>query len=153
MSANERIRMVAPCGTDCGICEMHLAGSNEQLKNYLVGKGIPEKKIPCPGCRALQGMCPVIPSRCETYGCVEKNGVEYCFQCDSFPCVKLQPSSDRADILPHNIKLYNLCTIRRMGAEEFVKQSGEIKYRYFKGKMAVGSGPRVEEEKETADSQ
>ena len=40
MSSNERINLVAPCGIDCGTCELYLCKENQQLFEYLVGKGI-----------------------------------------------------------------------------------------------------------------
>lgn len=143
MIANERIRLLAPCGIDCGTCEIYLSKDNEQLRAYLVSKGVPEEKLPCAGCRDIEGNCPVIGNQCETYTCCIKKEVDYCFGCGDFPCSKLNPSSDRADVLPHNLKVFNLCTIQRDGEEAFVKSSGDIKNRYFKGKMAIGSGPQT----------
>jgi hypothetical protein len=115
---------------------------NPQLLDVLVSKGIPKEKIPCNGCRSIQGDCPVIKDKCETYKCVTQKNVEFCFECDEFPCVKLQPSADRANILPHNMKVFNLCTIKREGVENFVLKSTEIKQRYYAGKMEVGNGPQ-----------
>jgi hypothetical protein len=138
----ERLTLVAPCGIDCGTCELNMCKDNPQLLDVLVSKGIPKEKIPCNGCRSIQGDCPVIKDKCETYKCVTQKNVEFCFECDEFPCVKLQPSADRANILPHNMKVFNLCTIKREGVENFVLKSTEIKQRYYAGKMEVGNGPQ-----------
>ncbi len=56
----------------------------------------------------------------------------------------MQPSADRADVLPHNAKAFNLCTVKRIGVENFVKVSSEIKERYYRGKMVVGNGPQID---------
>jgi hypothetical protein len=140
---NERFALVAPCGIDCGICELYVCKDNPQLQNMLVGKGIPKEKLPCPGCMAIKGACPVIGVACETYLCAAARNAEYCFSCKDFPCSKLHPAAHRAEILPHNLKIFNLCTIRRIGLEAFIEKSIEIKKRYFTGKMAIGQGPQL----------
>lgn len=143
MFKDERIALVAPCGIDCGTCELNLCKNNEQLFGYLVSKGIPREKLPCLGCRQIKGSCPVIGGQCASYACVTEKDVEFCFLCDNFPCSKLHPSADRADVLPHNLKVFNLCTIQRDGVEGFIEVSTDIKKRYYKGKMAIGKGPQI----------
>ncbi len=140
----ERKKLVAPCGIDCGICELYMSRDNQQLMDYLLVKGIPKEKLPCDGCRSINGNCPVIPCQCDTFKCAETNKVDFCFECDEFPCSKLAPAVDRADTLPHNIKLFNLCMIKKSGLEDFIKKSLEIKQTYYKGKMEVGKGPNLD---------
>jgi hypothetical protein len=144
MMTEERKRLVAPCGIDCGLCELYTCKDDEQLFSYLVSRGLPRGKIPCTGCRAIEGRCPVIGSICATYLCVSVKKVDFCFDCQAFPCSKLNPSADRADVLPHNLKVFNLCTIQRKGVEDFIECSMEFKKRYYKGKMEIGNGPQVE---------
>ena len=98
---------------------------------------------PCNGCRDMEGHCPVIGRQCATYACVKEKDVAFCFQCREFPCAKLHPSADRADVLPHNMKVFNLCTIQRDGVEGFIDLSAELKKKYYKGKMEIGNGPRI----------
>jgi len=139
----ERERLVAPCGIDCGNCQLHMAAGKPELIESLVARGIPREKVPCAGCRNIEGKCPVIQGDCATYTCVLKHAVEFCFECGEYPCGKLLPAADRAAVLPHNLKLYNLGVIRRDGVERFIAASGEIERTYFRGKMAVGKGPRL----------
>ena len=140
----ERAALVAPCGIDCGVCELYSCRNDARLFSALTLRGIPEDKIPCDGCRAVEGHCPVIKEQCETYTCAVEKKVEYCYECREFPCAKLQPSSKRADVLPHNMKVFNLCTMKRDGVEGFVNQSLTIKRRYYAGIMEIGKGPQVE---------
>ena len=142
MLTKERLDLVAPCGIDCGICELYVCKDNAQLQNILVEKGILREKLPCPGCLAIKGVCPVIGSACATYRCASAQNVEYCFACKDFPCSKLHPAAHRAEILPHNLKVFNLCTIKRIGLEAFIEKSIEIKKRYYMGKMEIGQGPQ-----------
>ncbi len=144
MEHAQRFAMVAPCGIDCGICEMHTCKDDPNMLSYFLSKGYPKEKLPCKGCRSIDGQCPVIGTTCATYSCVQKRSVTFCSECSDFPCAKLNPAADRAEILPHNTKVFNLCTIKKLGVEGFVKVSSDIKKRYYKGKMAVGQGPQVE---------
>ena len=143
MSNKERLDLVAPCGIDCGICELYICKDNPQLFDILVEKGIPKDKIPCKGCRSVKGDCPVVGNTCETYKCVSEKKVELCYDCQEFPCIKLHPASNKADILPHNMKVFNLCTIKRIGLSSFIERSPEIKKRYYMGKMDIGKGPQL----------
>jgi hypothetical protein len=144
MITQERLQMVAPCGIDCGICELYTCIENSELSDQLIASGIPKEKIPCAGCRGIQGNCPVIPETCATYHCVQEHNVQFCYECGEFPCNKLQPSADRANILPHNCKVFNLCTIKRDGVEKFAEESILIKQKYYAGKMVIGRGPKID---------
>ena len=143
MDQKERIKLVAPCGIDCGICEAYTCRDNTKIFEYLVSRGIPASKLPCNGCRAIDGDCPTIGSKCETYICVSNKNKEYCFQCSDYPCTMLLPAADRAEILPHNLKVFQLSMIEKHGVEHFLKESPALKLRYYKGKMMVGKGPQL----------
>lgn len=143
MSSDERLNLVAACGIDCGICSLNMCGSDPALLERLVARGIPREKLPCAGCRNIAGHCPLISAPCETFACVREKAVGFCHECDEFPCSRLCPSSQKADVLPHNLKVFNLCTIRRAGLEDFVKASADIERRYFKGRMEIGKGPSL----------
>jgi len=48
-------------------------------------------------------------------------------------------------VAPHNLKVYNLATIKRIGVEEFTRVSLQIKELYYKGRMIIGAGPGIAE--------
>jgi len=137
-----RIELVAPCGIDCGSCELYTCRDDAQLLAFLLSKGVPQDKLPCDGCRNIGGHCPVISNICATYACASERKVDFCFECDTFPCGRLHPAADRADVLPHNLKVFNLCSIKNIGVEGFIEKSSEIKQKYYKGKMRIGEGPQ-----------
>ncbi len=143
MEKNEALAAVGPCGINCGDCELHKAKDDQGLLEALVSKGIKRERLPCPGCRPVRGKCPVIGGTCRTYECVQQRRFDFCYECPDFPCDKLNPAADRADILPHNLKVFNLCTIQRLGVEGFIAQSAELEKMYFKGKMKIGKGPQL----------
>ena len=42
---------------------------------------------------------------------------------------------------PHNMKLYNLCRIKKIGVERWIEEeAGQIRKKYFTGKFIVGKG-------------
>lgn len=136
--------LTAPCGLYCGECVAYRAKDDPALLESLVERGLPREKLPCPGCRLGKGNCPALGCDCETYVCAESRGVEFCHECAEFPCAKLNPAADRANALPHNIKIYNLCCIKHQGLAEWLRRAPEIHKRYFQGKMVIGKGPQIE---------
>ncbi len=141
-----RTKLIAPCGLDCSICGLYLSRNDEQLMDDLISKGIPKEVLPCDGCRAVEGGCPVIHGKCATFECANENRILFCSECNDFPCMKLAPAADKAEVLPHNTKLYNLCVIQRHGVEELIERVLEIKQSYFRGRMEIGEGPKLESE-------
>lgn len=155
MSTTKENMLVAPCGLSCGHCPLYLAKDVPAIMEFLLSTGCNRDSIPCPGCRPLEGKVacaketfdfPKVDGRCATYACVVEHGVEFCFECEEFPCVKLQPCADFAKDLPHNMKVFNLCYIKNHGLTEWLKQYAEIMPRYFFGKIAIGQGPQLSAE-------
>jgi hypothetical protein len=143
MKKTDEIAMIAPCGINCGDCGAHRVKDTPALMDSLLAMGFKKESLPCAGCRALKGNCAVIGSTCETYACIDKRGFVFCFECPEFPCAKLNPAADRANVLPHNTKVFNLCFIQRQGVDKFLEKGPEIKQRYYRGKMEIGKGPQL----------
>ena len=129
-------KMTAPCGLSCFNCVVYQANENEGLRKMISKKlGIPVEKAVCRGCRHEDGNCPILPTECSVYPCVEEKGLTFCFECADFPCDKLHPYVDMAERLPHNTKVFNLCLIKKMGLESWAKdKANSVNETYFKGK-------------------
>ena len=111
MEHREILRQLAPCGLSCGKCfyftgggiGRHAAELKRLLGNFPVyaerfSDFIPQfKDYPafarlldylaepgCAGCREGQCLWP----GCGVTSCWREKGVEFCFQCDEFPCKK-----------------------------------------------------------------
>lgn len=140
--------LTAICGIDCFNCELYKENITDEMRKRIAPflKKDPDG-FQCEGCRASG--CAMIPTECATKKCAESKGVEFCSDCDLFPCVKLQPCCDRADKLPHNYKVYNLCRIKAVGIDEWAKEAKTIRDTYYKGKMAIGAGPQIIDESKT----
>lgn len=143
MSTNADNLLAAPCGICCAECIVYKSKDDQKVQEALIARGMRRESVPCPGCRAIRGKCPVISGTCETYECTGRQGLDFCFQCPDFPCTKLNPAADRADVLPHNLKIFNLCYIKEKGLGRWLEDAAEIQTRYYKGKMVVGKGPLI----------
>ena len=132
-------KMTAPCGIACFDCVAYLAKENEEIRNKVAKQfNIKPEDVFCPGCRTTQGKCGVMPTKCRVYPCAESKGVKFCCDCSDFPCDLLHPVRDKADSLPHNTKVFNLCLIKRMGLEKWEKEKAKkVKENYFHKKWEM----------------
>jgi hypothetical protein len=132
-------QMTAPCGLPCFECILYKASSDPETRNMVVEKlGIPYEKAACQGCRNEKGKIAHNPMACGLYPCAEEKGISFCFECDDFPCDYLHPYADQAATKPHNLKLFNLGLIKKMGLEKWattkVQETGRV---YFTEKWKL----------------
>jgi len=122
------LEMTAPCGLDCFNCPMYLANENESLRAKISEKQkIPLEKAVCKGCRDEGGRIAFLDMAepCSVYRCIQQKGIQFCFDCDNFPCDHLHPYADKASQFPHNTKIFNLCLIKKMGLEPWAKDKAK----------------------------
>lgn len=136
------MELTAPCGLDCFNCPLYLAKDNPAIRKGVAQKmNLPEEKAFCDGCRANEGIIRIIgkTETCGTYKCVKERGIHTCAECeDQFPCDRLQPYADKANVVPHNTKLFNLCLIRKMGLESWAKEkAAQVKRDYYQKELVV----------------
>lgn len=134
--------LTSPCGLDCKNCSFYLAKENDKYKKALSNKlGLEPEKVICNGCRNINGECQALKNLgfsgiCKIFQCVKTKKVEFCFECSDFPCNLLHPMTDRSNILPHNLKVFNLCTIRRIGLKEWEEtESRNSLAKYYNDKL------------------
>ena len=100
------------------------------------------EEIACKGCRLEENGCKFLGQPCETLKCVSEKKLEFCYECEEFPCVMLQPVKEGADRYPHNFKIFNLCRMKTVGVEKWAEEEAKlIRQRYYSGKFIPGSGP------------
>ena len=133
--------MTSPCGLDCFNCAVHMAVENEQLRALIAEKlNISYEMASCRGCRSENGTMAFLgmTEPCNVFKCIQKKGIDFCSECSDFPCDYLHPYADRASERPHNTKVFNLCLIRKMGLEEWVKHKAKsVQDTYFKGELTL----------------
>ncbi len=134
--------LTAPCGLDCFNCELYENNLTSKFTGLIHEKfGVSEQDIPCKGCRQQDGNHFHLTDKgCVTLNCVKAKGVELCCDCGEFPCSYLAPMADGSTKYPHNIKVYNLCRIKKVGIELWIEEAGQIRKKYFTGKFVVGKG-------------
>jgi hypothetical protein len=111
------IKSIAPCGMNCGLCLNYLRAENK-----------------CPGCssgRKVNNAC----IKCAIKLCKERKG-EYCFECDMFPCERIERLDKRYREKYGMSEIDNLRLIRDKGINKFV-DSERKKWQTTKGIYCV----------------
>ena len=107
--------LIAPCGMNCGICSGYLA-----YKYDVKSKGI---RMPyCAGCRPRDKKCAFLKKGCNL---LLNSQVEYCYECDDFPCERLQHIDNRYHTLFRMSVIENLKCIKENGIGLFLKKEEE----------------------------
>jgi hypothetical protein len=107
--------LIAPCGMNCGICSSYLALKYDVKKKDL--------NIPyCKGCRPRGKLCAFLKKKCSL---LLNNSVQYCHQCNEFPCNNLSGIDKRYRTLYRMSMVENLLAIKEQGIEEFLKEQEE----------------------------
>ena len=136
------LQMTAPCGLPCFNCQFYLANHDDEVRAHverlLTLNGVPLDVMLCRGRRNQKG---VLESHklffnrsgpCPAYECSTGKGIDFCYECTDFPCDHLHPHADRATVVPHNTKVFNLCLIRRMGLEAWAREkAAAVQEGYF----------------------
>ena len=134
--------LTAPCGLDCFNCELFETNVTDELVELIHQKyGVAKDVIACKGCRTQDGNhFHLAQEGCATLTCAKEKSAEFCCNCDDFPCALLAPMADGAATYPHNMKVYNLCRIQKIGLDSWIEEAGQIRKKYFTGKFVVGKG-------------
>jgi len=107
MAAGGQSETIGVCGIDCGDCDIRKVPDDpeaaqrivawfQQMKWIEPGEGVADvidRSMYCKGCRGDRSVhwsadCWIL--KC----CVDDKGLQFCYQCDGFPC---EPLSDRAN--------------------------------------------------------
>ena len=107
--------LIAPCGMNCAICSGYLAYMYD-----LKSKGV---RMPyCIGCRPRDKQCAFLKKRCTL---LMEGKVRYCYECEEFPCTKLQRLDKRYSSNYRMSMVENLEYIRKNGIEGFLSREEE----------------------------
>ena len=142
------VQMTAPCGLDCFNCVFYLAHEDKEAMKSLEKMSneynVPVTTMLCRGCRSHDGKIPLQmhlfgeTHRCSAYECSKSKGLKLCGDCDEFPCDYLHPYADKADLVWHNTKVFNLCLIKKMGLEAWAKDKAhKVRDTYYFGNWTL----------------
>ena len=102
------ITILAPCGMNCAVCYAHL-----------------RKKKTCPGCRGQEDCQPAYCRRCKIRDCAFRRGIDFCFECTSFPCKSIKQIDKRYRQRYYVSLIENGLRIRTVGIEQFLLEEKE----------------------------
>ena len=108
--------LAAPCGIYCGACRSYLL----KKKNLLAEKG---RKSGCLGCRIRNKNCSFIKRDCPA---IRKNELEYCYECEKFPCANLKKIDNRY-VSRYNVSpINNLKRLQEIGFESWLIEKKKL---------------------------
>jgi hypothetical protein len=104
--------LIAPCGMNCALCSSFLA-----MKNDLQKKGFGKKY--CSGCLPRGKNCAFMKKSCDLLG---KGLVRFCFECEEYPCRRLEHLDKRYRTFYHMSMIENLEFIKLNGVNKFLEK-------------------------------
>ena len=116
--------MSSPCGLPCFHCPAYLAQDYPEIREKVAAVlNVPPDKATCEGCRPQKGRINLLnPEKsCKVFLCAGQKGIDFCHECDDFPCERFQPYADQANF-PHNMKMYQLCMMKKLGLEVWAEE-------------------------------
>ncbi len=109
------------CGLNCGACPVGLAseqGDHERISRMAEEWGRIPEELNCNGCKT--DLTAVFCTDCRMRLCAREKELEFCFECDDFPCSIINEFSND-DAPHHSVVLKNLELIREMGVKAWLK--------------------------------
>ncbi|MGC1455052.1 MAG: DUF3795 domain-containing protein [Nitrospirota bacterium] len=105
-----RTTLIAPCGMNCRLCRAYVRDVKA-----------------CPGCRGGDSFKSKACVSCRIKNCqkIASGEVKYCFNCDGFPCARLNHLDKRYRTRYGMSMIENLENIRRFGIKHFVRNEKE----------------------------
>ena len=89
--------LLSACGLNCGLCpRYHTIGASK-----------------CPGCGG-EGFYEVRPS-CGVLSCCRRRTIEYCYECEEYPCKKYDDAGVRDSFITHRNRLKDFEKIKNHG--------------------------------------
>jgi hypothetical protein len=144
MEYKEALGRLAPCGLDCSRCADYNSGEIQELSTRLaqlldgyrrvakvkalikpVFNGYPQfedvlklfTQAACSGCRGDNVLCPI---ECVAGACTREKGVDFCFQCEEFPCSKKINVQIKERWLKFNLRM------KEIGVEKYCEEQSKI---------------------------
>ncbi len=108
--------LAAPCGVYCGACRQYLLGKKDMLEKRGYKQG-------CEGCRIRNKNCAFIRRDCNQ---LRKKELEFCYECENFPCQKLQKLDNRYSERYYVNMIKNLERIKEIGVDKWLQEQQEL---------------------------
>jgi hypothetical protein len=119
--------IISACGLNCAKCEIYQAHhGKKKLLNEIIewfgrerNETIKPEQIRCEGCRGP--LDHHWSPDCRMMLCTSERGLEHCFQCEDFPCQKVNEFS--SDDIPHHRRtVENAKRMKEIGLEAWIAE-------------------------------
>lgn len=107
------------CGLYCGGCAILLANREGTVEEIARAEGVQPEELRCHGCKTevVATFC----TDCYMKECAERRGIEFCIECDEYPCERLVAFKE--DKYPHHsVVLKNLERMREIGLQPWLSE-------------------------------
>ncbi len=125
MHNSEKYNLVSACGLYCGACGIYLAtqeNDTEKILQYALVLNQSCDETLCDGCGAVRKSAHC-SKWCTFIDCKEEKGVNFCVDCDEFPCNELNEFKSK---IPHRIEILNLQNrMKEIGLEKWLEEMKE----------------------------
>ena len=117
---------ISVCGLNCAKCDIYLAShGNEKLRNEIIewfkkerNKTIKPEQVRCEGCRGT--LDTHWSSDCKMMLCAKNRKLQYCFECEDFPCTSVNQFS--SDGVPHHKRtIENSKRMKEIGIDAWIR--------------------------------
>lgn len=95
-------RLFSLCGLNCGLCPMQIGGY-------------------CPGCGGGEGNQSCAIARCS----LERDRVEYCFQCGDYPCSRYERLDEYDSFITHRNRKKDMLKAQEAGSAAYGREQAE----------------------------
>lgn len=93
--------LFSACGLNCGLCPRYQMNGASK----------------CPGCSG-EGFLTKHPS-CGVLSCTQRRGLEYCYQCEEYPCKKYDRADQSDSFITHLHQFGDLEKAKRIGIDAY----------------------------------
>ncbi len=114
-------KLAAVCGLFCPACTIFIGTreDHERLKVLAEHAHKPVEELRCDGCRS-EKRCYYCRERCKMGKCASEKGVDFCGECNEYPCEDLRAFQAA---MPHRIELWKSQErIKEVGYEKWYRE-------------------------------
>ena len=99
--------LFSACGLNCGLCPRHQMNGTSK----------------CSGCSG-EGFLMVHPA-CGVLSCSQRKGIEYCHQCDEYPCKKYDGANQSDSFITHLKQFCDMNKVKTLGIDDYRNEINE----------------------------
>jgi len=99
--------LFSACGLNCGLCPRYQADGASK----------------CPGCSGKEFLTK--HPTCGVLSCCQRKGLEYCYQCDEYPCKKYDGADQSDSFITHLNQFCDMEKAKTLGIDAYKKELNE----------------------------